>query len=455
MMKTNKKDLKFSSLEKTLIFWFVLISFVPLIMVSSIGYYHSRSIITQEAQNRLRLNTQIEAKHLNTITSKVVAELEIIAKNKSNIHFMTQLSLAFKQSKKPLKAFVRSYDWLQIADEGGKDLQAFQKNQGYYDILLIDPQGNLIFSVGKEADLGSNIFDGEYSNTLLSEAVANVMLEGEITFSDFEYHPGSRDVFSAFFVRDMIDDLGQRVGFVAIQIDSARLQSSLVKETGQNKSLSTYLIGSDLKLRFGSFQGEGYLEKQKTVDTKLIRRWHTHNGIQSTIEQQPSQKVLSYTNPSGKEVLGFDTRIEMVGKKFLLVAEIEKKEAYRAAFRLRNISIAMILFTVLIVVLIAVKVSRRIVIPVKELTRSVGRVASGNFNEKIQIKSDNEIGILAQSYNRMVDNLKQTIQTMEDEISKRKSLEKKANEALEATWRILENLPMGLSLWEGINGYDL
>ena len=407
-MKKNKWNfnLRFSGLEKTLIIWFSLIAFVPLIIVNSIGYYNSRSIITKEAQNLLKLNTLVETEYVNTVTSKLIAELEIIAKDKQNIQFIKQISMAAKQSGKPLEAFMNSYAGLEIADENGKDLRIFQKIHGYHDILLIDPEGNLLFTLDKKEGLGSNIFTGRYVNTRFTKAVSDVIQEGKTTFSDFEYYPDCKNSFSGFFVRDMIDDLGQRVGFVAIQINSDHLGSSLAKETGQSRSLNIYLVGEDLKLRFGSLQENGQLQTNTSVDTKLTRDWYASHIINSLSEHEHGKKVLSYTNSIGQDVLGFDMHIEIVDKNFVLIAEIERKEAYQAATWLWHISLAMTLFIVIIVILIAIKVARHIAAPVKELTQSVSRVASGNFDEVIHIQSDNEIGTLAQSYNSMVGNLK-------------------------------------------------
>ncbi|MCK5100042.1 MAG: HAMP domain-containing protein, partial [Desulfobacteraceae bacterium] len=306
------------------------------------------------------------------------------------------------------------------------------------------PEGNLLFTFDKKEGLGSNIFTGEYANTRFAKAVSDVMLEGKATFSDFEYYPDCKNILSGFFVRDMIDDFGQRVGFVAIQINSNHLRLSIAKETGQGRSLTIYLVGEDLKLRFGSSHENRQLQTNALVDTELTRDWYENHIIKGLSEQEHSTKVLSYTNAIGQDVLGFDAHIEIVDKKFVLIAEIEKKEAYKAAIRLRNIFIVMTMLIVIIVILLAIRIARHIVIPIKELTQSVGRVASGDFDEVIQIKSDNEIGTLAQSYNSMVGNLKNTMEAMENEISQRKIHEKKANQALDATRTILENMPVGV-----------
>lgn len=52
-------------------------------------------------------------------------------------------------------------------------------------------------------------------------------------------------------------------------------------------------------------------------------------------------------------------------------------------------------------------VSRRVVRPVQELTGASGRIAAGNFEERVQETSKDEIGQLARSFNRMAARLQQ------------------------------------------------
>lgn len=56
--------------------------------------------------------------------------------------------------------------------------------------------------------------------------------------------------------------------------------------------------------------------------------------------------------------------------------------------------------------------------PITELTKKVGVVAQGNFSQKVEVKSDDEIGQLASMFNFFTDELQETISEMELERAK-------------------------------------
>ena len=51
-------------------------------------------------------------------------------------------------------------------------------------------------------------------------------------------------------------------------------------------------------------------------------------------------------------------------------------------------------------------ISRTISIPLKKLEDAADEIAQGNFDSKVNIKSDDEIGKLAESFNFMAASLK-------------------------------------------------
>jgi len=64
------------------------------------------------------------------------------------------------------------------------------------------------------------------------------------------------------------------------------------------------------------------------------------------------------------------------------------------------------------VIIISIWVSKSITTPILKLTNGVKELATGNFNSKIDISSNDEIGILAECYNKMTDDLKKYIENL-------------------------------------------
>jgi len=83
--------------------------------------------------------------------------------------------------------------------------------------------------------------------------------------------------------------------------------------------------------------------------------------------------------------------------------------------------ILIILFSVLSIIIVSILISRSITEPIVRLTDVAGRISEGDLKLKVDAASKDEIGILAQSFNKMVENLKRNItehKQAEDEIRK-------------------------------------
>jgi len=57
--------------------------------------------------------------------------------------------------------------------------------------------------------------------------------------------------------------------------------------------------------------------------------------------------------------------------------------------------------------------SGSIINPIRRLTEAASRIAGGSFGERVDIKSDNEIGVMADSFNKMAGRIEEEIRTLE------------------------------------------
>lgn len=75
-------------------------------------------------------------------------------------------------------------------------------------------------------------------------------------------------------------------------------------------------------------------------------------------------------------------------------------------------------FGLLISILLSFLLSKTMIIPIQRLTESAKRMAQGDFNETITVDSQDEIGVLTDTFNDMAGQLKKTIQEVENERTK-------------------------------------
>jgi diguanylate cyclase (GGDEF)-like protein len=96
-------------------------------------------------------------------------------------------------------------------------------------------------------------------------------------------------------------------------------------------------------------------------------------------------------------------------------------EAFQPLSNLRNVMILIIVFICLLVFAVAYLQSKAITRPLQVLMDGVKRVAEGDYSFNVDVKSQNEIGSLARSFNSMVERIREM---REDILTKKEALEK-------------------------------
>jgi len=110
-----------------------------------------------------------------------------------------------------------------------------------------------------------------------------------------------------------------------------------------------------------------------------------------------------FETPEGRPALGH-VRSNNLG--WALALEQEEGEVFSALNRVQKFALTLLGCTILLVSVIAWFSARAIVTPVMKLTDAAERMSLGELNVKIDIKSRDEIGLLAQAIGRMQTSLR-------------------------------------------------
>ena len=114
--------------------------------------------------------------------------------------------------------------------------------------------------------------------------------------------------------------------------------------------------------------------------------------------------IKGYTDELGREVLGSYTPVRELGWGVLIQRPLADIDAEVGP--LRTTIILVMIAAVLLVVPVGWLMSRQIAKPIGQLASASERVAQGDLSTPADIKSSNEIGVLAQSFNQMIVSLK-------------------------------------------------
>lgn len=97
----------------------------------------------------------------------------------------------------------------------------------------------------------------------------------------------------------------------------------------------------------------------------------------------------------------------------------------------RMILLSIILDAIVLIFFGSFLLSRVLVNPLKDLVRLTRKISAGDFNEKIEVTSGNEIGQLIVSFNRMIERLKEDQESLRNYLESLESTNKKLKQAQE------------------------
>jgi PAS domain S-box-containing protein len=126
-------------------------------------------------------------------------------------------------------------------------------------------------------------------------------------------------------------------------------------------------------------------------------------------------------------------------QKMCLIVKIDQVEALAPA-RALSTTIALVGGLVLLIGAIAAFIiSKTFTRPIQQLVTGTEEMGKGNLDYRIGLKSQDEIGLLGKSFDRMAENLKTTL-VSRDDLVKEAKIRKKAENKLKETTSYLENL---------------
>ena len=140
--------------------------------------------------------------------------------------------------------------WDAAEEQFGGWLTQYNDEYGYYDLFLIAADGDVIFTVAKESDLGEDLVNGDLSNSALGKCFAKA-LRGTAIADFAPYAPSNNEPCS--FVGAPIKKDGEVIGVVALQIPLDGINAVMAERAGMGETGETYLIGPDKLMRSDSF----------------------------------------------------------------------------------------------------------------------------------------------------------------------------------------------------------
>ena len=388
-------------LARELVLWFLVLSILPLIIVAWFNYQQTADTLKNVAIDRLNDTSTLKIHFINNWFDYRLMDLASQAESEFNAELLMKFIQGFLASEVSIGDYVKSYDWARKADQYGHDLATFARRYDYiYDLFLIDQQGNILYSIAQQSDLGSNLLSGPYKNTGFSKTVRQTLASGESLFSGIERYapfPGiegftiSNNELAGFLTAPLLDEGGNKQGVIAIQLNLNRVFSVLKSQDISATSEHHYLVTN---------RGRLITPINSDWSEVLNRIISLSNNKLSAL--MPGQ-VLEYIGPQNTKVFGTHHSVKILNQSWHLISEIDIDEALASTNTIAKVTSLLLLLTICLVTVIAVSISRKITRPLSALADASMNVAAGDTDQFVDIPIQNEIGQLAESFNHMLE----------------------------------------------------
>lgn len=206
------------------------------------------------------------------------------------------------------------------------------------------------------------------------------------------------------------------------------------------------------------FTRDGNLIYKTTSDYKFLSHVHEfdifrtqNHSLKKIIKSDSSGYYLEYlriTEAGENEELIVCSHLKdnenSKGLGWNVILEYETSEIFAPVFVLRNILLVIILIAVLLALAIGIFVVRNVAVPIEKIKKATHRVSSGDYGTVIDIQTNDEIGQLAATFNKMSAHLKQTIET-EKELAKIEAVAKSEKKNIEKLQSVNKELLLTLN----------
>lgn len=398
----------FTSISQRFLIWFLLVSLLPILVI---GYSLLHTFETELQQAMLQQISVVADKKVNEIDSYLDERIQDASvKMQSNT-----VRNAMEEFTQVFASGVESAAYRRLDSSYRDYFQRFVVSAGYYDLFLISPQGLVVYSQTHEPDFATNLFTGPYRNSGLAKVAHNALQTMEYGISEFELYAPSGNAAAAFIAVPVMVK-GRPIGVLALQIDNARVFQVLLDNTGMGESGETVvarlesehvaLVMAPLKL-----DADAMLKRRIELDTAsraAAPLLHALNG------ERGSGQEIDY---SGQPVLAAWRYLPIL--RAGMVVKMDVAEALAPYYRVRNFCFAVLALAFFATLVAALMLGRRVVSPLKKLNIGAQDFAAGKLGQRVHVGGRDELGQLADSFNRMAERLQSSYSNLEEQIQQR------------------------------------
>jgi len=386
---------------------FVSLVVISLLIVSYIGFNTAGKVLKNSRIDALEEIAHLKRNKIESFFFERKCDIKVV-QDYYNIKFNFPVITQFNNDK-------TNPGYLKAKKILDNQIKTFINAYGYYNELkLVSPDGTVLYTahgLNEEILLHTALSD--------REKVAFIKGRTEIHFSDIFLNRSGFSDYKMLITAPIKDFNGTFAGVISLELNIQYIYDFIQDTTGLGNTGETLIAK-----RIGDkalFLNPLRHDKHAALNRNVI--FGDKNAI-------PMQKALSHEVGKG---LSIDYRGENVIAAWQyiptlnwgLVSKIDVSEAFAPVYELKRkvfvISMTILMLSVLISFIFAKSITK----PLEILSNIARKISMGNLTLRAELNSNDEIGILADSFNKMADSLTTAKEERERALKKLESSEKK------------------------------
>ena len=394
--------MKNMSLRAKLLMAFLAVGLIPFGMISIVSYVKSSSALSRQAFDQLEGVRGIKKNQIEDYFKSLGHSVRSLTENTAVEEAILEFESAIAVDQE-----VGGSMWKTLEGKYGKIFKNIMKNFGYYDLFLIAENGDVVYTVSRESDLGQNLIKGSLKDSGLSKAFRHAKKE-DLAFEDFApYAPSGGK--PAGFIACPVRPGGNLVGVVAIQIPLNKINHVMQQRDGMGETGETYLVGPDKLMRSDSFLDPAnhsvkasfaYPEKGM-VDTEAARE---------ALAGKTGTKII--TDYNGNPVLSAFSPVKAGDINWALIAEIDESEAFASVNLMAWLMGIIAVIGIIGIILVALLVARAITNPINNIIQGLGDGAEQVASASEQVSASSQS--LAEGASEQAAGIEETSSSLEE-----------------------------------------
>lgn len=381
-MNLWKKSLLFQLVSSFLILSLIIVS-----LVGYMAFYQAKESLKNSIFNELNIAASLKREELNHWVfdqSQVVlaiAQMPELRTPAKTLFTLDKSSEDYKNIQRSLQASLSSFT---------------REKSGLKEIFILSRGGRVLVSTDP-----SQI--GKYQPLV---QYSDIQADNQNSFVSNFYRSPLTGYPQITLVDQILDQDGKRLGLLAAHLNLERVDQVIRQRTDLDKTGETYLVGN---------MGSGLSNRYVLIASQTLGSDEFPDGINSDgIEQAMQGKSGEglYRNYRGVPVIG--VYYSLSNKDLALIVERSQTEAFTPA---RKLASSILLIGLILSGFMAIAMfflGRQIVQPILAIVKTARVISQGNFQQTVPILSENEIGLLARTFNQMTIQLQIYYHQLED-----------------------------------------